>query len=106
MLPASKVYCAGCRWLRPLGPDYVVPVETFLWRLDADAMRVLRSLGPLTSAAHAISERVGRPWFEASVNGLRLSERQLPDVFAIAIKAARIVGLADRKSTRLNSSHG
>ena len=94
MLPASKLYCAGCRWLRPLGPDYVVPVETFLWRLDADAMRVLRSLGPLTSAAHAISERVGRPWFEASVNGLRLSERQLPDVFAIAIKAARIVGLA------------
>ena len=93
-LAESKVYCGTCRWLRPLGPGYEVPVDTFLWRLDADAMRVLRSLGPLTMAAHAISERVGRPWFEASVNGLRLSERQLPDVFAIAIKAARIVGLS------------
>ena len=93
-LAESKVYCGSCRWLRPLGPGYDVPVDTFLWRLDADAMRVLRSLGPLTAAAHAISERVGRPWFEASVNGLRLSERQLPDVFAIAIKAARIVGLS------------
>ena len=93
-LTESKVYCGTCRWLRPLGSGYEVPVDTFLWRLDADAMRVLRSLGPLTTAAHAISERVGRPWFEASVNGLRLSERQLPDVFAIAIKAARIVGLS------------
>jgi Peptidase family M48 len=56
-------------------------------------MNVLRSLGPLTQAAHAISEKVGRRWFESSVNGLRLSERQLPDVFSAAIRAARIVGL-------------
>ena len=64
-----------------------------MWRFDAEAMNVLRSIGPLNSAAHALSERVGRPWFEAQVNGLRLSERQLPDIFALAIRAARIVGL-------------
>ncbi len=92
-LPAAKVYCSTCRWLRPLAPDYALPVEAFLWRLDADAMNVLRSLGPLTQAAHAISEKVGRRWFESAVNGLRLSERQLPDVFDTAIRAARIVGL-------------
>ena len=92
-LPAEKAYCAECRWLRPLCPGYAVDIEAFLWRLDADAMNVLRSLGPLTAAAHAVSERVGRPWFEASVNGLRLGERQLPDVFATAIRAARIMGL-------------
>ncbi|MDQ6827440.1 MAG: M48 family metalloprotease, partial [Gemmatimonadota bacterium] len=92
-LPASKVYCPTCRWLRPLGPDYDMDINAFLWALDADAMNVLRSLGPLTAAAHAVSERVGRPWFEASVNGLRLGERQLPDIFEAAIKAARIMGL-------------
>ena len=92
-LPASKVYCSHCRWLRPLGPDYELPIEAFLWRLDADAMNMLRSVGPLTMAAQAISERVGRPWFEASVNGLRLSERQIPEIFNIAILAGRIIGL-------------
>ena len=92
-VPTDRVYCSECRWLRPLSVDYVLPVESYLWRLDADAMNVLRSLGPLTMAAHAVSERVGRPWFEASVNGLRLSEKQLPEIFAYAIRAARTLGL-------------
>lgn len=54
----------------------------------------LRSLGPVTSVVHHITERYGRPWFEASVNGVRLSQRQMPDVFAAAVRTARIVGLA------------
>jgi len=92
-LPADKVFCPTCRWLRPLGPNYQMPVEAFLWRLDADAMNTLAGIGPLNSAAHGISEKVGRPWFEAAVNGVRLSEQQLPDIFELAVKAARIVGL-------------
>jgi Zn-dependent protease with chaperone function len=87
------VYCPTCRWLRPLYHRYDVDINAFLWRLDADAMNVLSAMGPLTAAAHAVSERVGRPWFEASVNGLRLSENQLPDVFLTAIRAARILAL-------------
>jgi len=92
-LAPERVYCSTCRWLRPLGANYQMPVEAFLWRLDADAMNTLAGIGPLNSAAHSVSESVGRPWFEASVNGVRLSEQQLPDIFALAIKAARIVGL-------------
>jgi hypothetical protein len=91
--PVDKVYCPTCRWLRPLGPAYQMPVEAFLWRLDADAMNALSGIGPLNAAAHGISEKVGRPWFEAAVNGVRLSEQQLPDIFELAVKAARIVGL-------------
>lgn len=92
-LPAERVYCPSCRWLRPLGPGYDLPVEAFLWRLDADAMNTLAGIAPLNAAAHSISESIGRPWFEAAVNGVRISEQQLPDIFALAIKAARIVGL-------------
>lgn len=92
-LDASRVFCSGCRWLRPIAPDYALPAESFLWKLDADAMNVLRSLGPLTLAARTVSERVGRPWFEASVNGLRLGEKQLPDIFALAVRAARTLSL-------------
>lgn len=92
-LAREKVYCPTCRWLRPLGPGYDMPVDAFLWRLDADAMNTLSGIGPLNSAAHSLSETVGRPWFEAAVNGVRLSEQQLPDIFELAIKAARIVGL-------------
>jgi Zn-dependent protease with chaperone function len=93
LLPPDKVYCSTCRWLRPLHDGYDVDVNAFLWRLDADAMNVLSAVGPLTAAAHAVSERVGRPWFEASVNGLRLSEKQLPEIFLAAIRAARIMAL-------------
>lgn len=92
-LAADKVYCPTCRWLRPLGPGYQMPVDAFLWRLDADAMKTLSGIGPLNAAAHSVSESVGRPWFEAAVNGVRLSEQQMPDIFELAIKAARIVGL-------------
>jgi Zn-dependent protease with chaperone function len=92
-LPVNEVMCRECRWLRPLGEGYALPVESFLWRLDAEAMMRLQSLGPVTAAAHHISERFGRPWFEASVNGVRLSENQLPDVFALAVRQARVVGL-------------
>lgn len=92
-LEPHRVFCPTCRWLRPLGANYQMPVEAFLWRLDADAMNTLSGIGPLNSAAHALSEGVGRPWFENAVNGVRLSEQQLPEIFALAIKAARIVGL-------------
>lgn len=93
-LATERVYCPACRWLRPLGPGYNLPVEAFLWRLDAEAMNTLSGIGPLNAAAHSISESVGRPWFEAAVNGVRLSEHQMPDIFEMAIKAARIVGLS------------
>ena len=40
-LPQTRVFCSNCRWLRPLADDYALPIESFLWRLDADAMNVL-----------------------------------------------------------------
>lgn len=92
-LAAHLVYCARCRWLRPLAPGYLMDTQAFLWSLDAQAMTVLESLGPVTAAARALSTRVGRPWFEATVNGIRLGERQFPDIFELGIRAARIMGL-------------
>jgi len=68
-------------------------VGAFMWQLDREAMNVLQSMGPLRSAAHAISERFGRPWFEAALNGVRLGEDQMPGLFRQAIYAARVVGL-------------
>ncbi|MBI2876309.1 MAG: M48 family metalloprotease [Candidatus Tectomicrobia bacterium] len=93
-LPPSQIYCPLCRWLRPLCPDYAMDAGVFTWRFDAEAMNTLQSIAPLRAAAHATSERFGRPWFEAALNGVRLSERQLPHVFRAAIYAARVVGLS------------
>jgi hypothetical protein len=36
---------------------------------------------------------VGRPWIESTFNGIRLGPRQLPDVWKLAVQAARILGL-------------
>ena len=92
-LPASIVYCPTCRWLRPLGPGYMIDVNAFMWRFDAEGMRILNSTGPIASAAHGIAQRFGKPVFEAAANGIRLSERQMPDIFELAIHAARLLSL-------------
>ncbi len=92
-LPKTQGYCPQCRWLRPLGPDYHSPIEFLMWDLDAAAMRTLRNSGPINAAAQAISQKFGRPWLEAAVNGIRLGPDQMPDVFNQAILAARILGL-------------
>ena len=92
-LPRSAVFCPECRWLRPLGPGYTLPIDAFMWSMDAHAMGVLRGIGPLNAAAHTLSDKIGRPWFEATVNGIRLGPDQLPDIFDKGVLAARIVGL-------------
>ena len=86
-------YCRACRKLQPLGPGYTLPVDAYMWALDAQMMSTLRGITPLNAAARALSDKVGRPWLEAAVNGLRLGPDQLPDIFALAVKAGRIIGL-------------
>ena len=56
-------------------------------------MEKLRSITPLVAVANQVSKQVGRPWIEANFNGVRLSSRQMPDVYAMAVQAARILGL-------------
>ena len=92
-LAPEQVYCQECRWLRPLSDEYFLELDAFMWQMDAQAMAVLNNLGPLASAAHSIAERYGRPVFEAATNGIRLSERQMPEIFEIAVRAARMMSL-------------
>ncbi len=92
-LPPKQHFCPTCRWLRPLGPNYHLPVDAFQWSFDKQAMDTLRSIGPLTAAAQALSSRVSRPWLEASVNGVRLGADQLPEIFFAGVHAARVLGL-------------
>ncbi|MEM1436981.1 MAG: M48 family metalloprotease [Pseudomonadota bacterium] len=92
-LDPDTIYCPSCRWLRPLGNDYFVDLDAFVWQMDAQAMQVLNNSGPIASAAHSIAERYGRPVFEAATNGIRLSERQMPEIFDMAVRAARLLSL-------------
>ena len=92
-LPGNTLYCPDCRWLRPLVADYELDRSRFMWALDEQAMGTLQSLGPLSDAAHGIAERYGRRWFEAAVNGVRLTERQLPDIHRTAVRAARVLAM-------------
>ncbi len=92
-LAADQVVCMECRWLRPLLPDYHLDRSVFLWAQDGQAMSHLDSLSALTTAARAVSDHVGRPWIEATFNGIRVGPKQLPDVWEIAVLAGRILGL-------------
>jgi Zn-dependent protease with chaperone function len=92
-LRSETHYCSNCRWLRPLAPGFRLPLEAFLWSLDAQAMAALAAIAPLKAAAQALSDRIGRPWLEATINGVRLGPDQLPIVFQEAVGAARVLGL-------------
>ena len=92
-LPPKQNFCPSCRWLRPLAPDYHMPLEAFQWNFDRQAMETLRGIGPLSAAASALSSKISRPWFEASVNGIRLGPDQLPDIFDAAVFGARVLAL-------------
>src|ERR1700722_6355745 len=93
-LPADQDVCTECGWLRPLLPDYHLDRSVFLWAQDGQAMSHLDSFSALTSAARSVSDHVGRPWIEATFNGIRVGPRQLPDVWAQAVLAGRILGLS------------
>lgn len=56
-------------------------------------MSALRSVKPLNAAAKAVSEKVGRRWIEVTFNGVLLGEKQLPHIYAQAVRAARILGM-------------
>lgn len=93
-LPAGVVICRQCRALKPLVPGYTVDNSAFAWAADAKAMSVLRSMTPLSMAAKAVSEKVGRRWIEVTFNGVRMSEKQMPHIYGQAVRAARILGMS------------
>ncbi len=92
-IPGEALLCPDCRRLRPLGPGYTLDAAAFQWSLDGSAMARLRNIAPLNKAAAMISDKVGRPWIEAAFNAVRLGENQMPDVFRMAVLAARILAL-------------
>jgi Zn-dependent protease with chaperone function len=92
-LAHQVIVCPGCRWLRPLAPGYAVDPSAFQWAADGAAMARLRSIGPLLAAARAVSDRAGRRWIESTFNAVRLGERQLPEVYHQAVRAARLLGM-------------
>jgi Zn-dependent protease with chaperone function len=101
-LPEKTVICKECRWLRPLIPGYRVDSSAFAWAADAKAMAALRAMTPLNAAAKAVSEKVGRRWIEVTFNGVRLGEKQMPQIYAQAVKAARILGVTNMPDVYLS----
>lgn len=79
--------------LEPLAPNYHVDPRVFQWNMDAEAMARLRSITPLVSLAKGVSDKVGRRWVESTCNGIRLGHDQLPDIHALAVHAARSLGI-------------
>lgn len=94
LLHPKAIICKECNWLRPLAEGYAVDCAAFQWSEDGKAMSALRSITPLNSLAETISEKVGRRWIETTFNGVLLSDKQLPDIYFQAVRAARILGMS------------
>lgn len=79
--------------LAPLAANYSVDPRIFQWSMDAEAMTRLRSITPLVAIAKKVSDRVGRRWVESTCNGIRLSKDQLPEIYELAVHAARCLSM-------------
>jgi Zn-dependent protease with chaperone function/phage FluMu protein Com len=90
--PATDI-CTECGWLRPLYPGYVLDRSVFLWAQDGQAMSTLQNMSVLNSIARTVSDKVGRPWIEATYNGILIGPNQLPQVWKLAVLAARLIGV-------------
>jgi Zn-dependent protease with chaperone function len=90
--PAADI-CTECGWLRPLYPGYVLDRSVFLWAQDGQAMSTLQNMSVLNSIARTVSDKVGRPWIEATYNGILIGPNQLPNVWKLAVLAARLIGV-------------
>jgi Zn-dependent protease with chaperone function len=90
--PAEDV-CPDCGWLRPLFPGYELDRSVFLWAQDGQAMSTLHKMSALSTIARTVSDKVGRPWIEATYNGIRIGPNQLPHVYKLAVLAARLLGV-------------
>jgi predicted Zn finger-like uncharacterized protein len=74
-------------------PGYHLDYTAFLWAQDGQAMNTLQHMSSLSSIARVASDKIGRPWVEATYNGILLGPNQLPDIWNLAVLAARILGL-------------
>jgi Zn-dependent protease with chaperone function len=92
-LDPAEVVCPECGWVRPLYPGYELDRTVFLWAQDGQAMNTLHNMSALTAIARSVSDKVGRPWIEATYNGIRLGPNQLPNVWKLAVLAARLLGV-------------
>ncbi len=93
IFPDGVYECRGCGALKPWDVGHAVAPEYFQWALDGQAMSRLRSIKPLVAFARTVSHTVGKPWIEANFNGIRLSSRQMPQIYSMAVHAARLLGL-------------
>ena len=57
-------------------------------------MSALRSIKPLNAVAQSVSEKVGRRWIESTFNGVLLGDKQLPQIYGHAVRAARVLGIS------------
>jgi Zn-dependent protease with chaperone function len=92
-LDSAEDVCPECAWLRPLFPGYELDRSVFLWAQDGQAMSTLHKMSALSSIARTASDKVGRPWIEATYNGIRIGPNQLPNVWKLAVLAGRLLGM-------------
>lgn len=104
-LQPEEEICAHCGWLRPLLPGYQLDRSVFLWAQDGQAMTKLHNMSSLSAVARSVSDKVGRPWIEATFNGIRLGPNQIPDVWKRAVLAARILGLQSMPDVYVSGDH-
>jgi Zn-dependent protease with chaperone function len=104
---AKKVTCESCRSTNPstrrfcrfcssnLNPKYDLPTRLYQNSEAVAHLNRLVSFAPITKLVEAFLDRMGTPWVEAQLlgNAVRLGERQMPDLYEMAMECASVLGL-------------
>lgn len=92
LLPASAIGCPGCAYLVHAQKCYALVAGEFEHPAMQQVNQTLRQSIILNQMAEAISEKVGKPWYESCFNSVQATDKQYGRLFELAMIAAQRVG--------------
>ena len=85
--------CDRCKKIEEFKKGFYFSKEEYEHPEDKKALEALHKIKVIQVLASQISKRLGKPWIESQLTGIKISEQQFPDVYKLAQKAARLVCL-------------
>lgn len=106
LLHESAMGCPGCASLLQTRQGYALAAGEFEHPSMQQVNQTLRQSIILNQMAEAISEKVGKPWYESCFNSVRVTDKQYGRLFELATIAARRAGFTHVPSVYIEADRG
>ncbi len=102
----SALGCPGCGFILRLPAGYELIPGEFEHASMQQMNQALRRSLVLNRLAEAISQKVGKPWYESCFNSVQATEKQYARVYELAMVAAQRVGFPRAPAVYIEADRG